>query len=34
MELRHYLKILDRRKWVVILTLLVTVAVVDLGTLG
>ncbi len=33
MELRNYLKILDRRKWVVILTLLATVAVVGLGTL-
>lgn len=33
MELKGYLNILNRRKWVVILTLLATVAVVGLGTL-
>lgn len=33
MDLRGYLRILDRRKWVVVLTMLVTIAVVGLGTL-
>src|SRR6476661_4020622 len=32
MELKDYLRILSRRKWVILLTLVVTVVVVSIGT--
>jgi uncharacterized protein involved in exopolysaccharide biosynthesis len=33
MDIRHYISILWRRKWIIIITLLVTMIVVVIGTL-